>query len=113
MITNSVEFIISKTSIAFRDDGRYEYLIVNFFTELPGGHIELSKDMVVARDFVYSLATLANISFFTAETTPYNTLAIGQPVFIDDGFLTLHPGSGSQCDNLGKLATFEVEVSQN
>lgn len=111
MITNSVEYIISRICPAARDDGRYEYLMLNLFAELPGGNIALSKGMAVSRDFVYSLAILANVTFFTAETTPHNTLVLGQPVFIDNGFLTLHPGCGSQYDSLGQLPTFDVEVS--
>lgn len=110
MITNNVEYIISKAGTAFHDDGHHEYFIINLFVELADGSIELSKNMVVSRDFVYSLAALTNINFFTVETTQHNTLGIGQPVFIDEGFLTVHPGFGTQCDNLGKLPTFDMEV---
>jgi len=106
-----LEYVISKTSATHRNDGAYEYLMIHLALELPSGEIELSDGMIVARDFVLELMTQHDIEFYTVETNLHNKKVGGFPVFVEDNHLKV-TSNDLDCDDLGELDTFLVEVTQ-
>lgn len=105
-----MEYLISKTSAAYREDGSYEHLMIHMGLDHDGGNLHLSRGMIIDRDLVVEMISTHKIQFYTVEETLHGKMATAFPVFVENDYLLVTPNDWPEHDDLGELPVFSVGV---
>jgi len=106
-----MEYLISKTSVAHREDGAYEHLMIHMALEYDDGNLHLSRGMIIDRGLVVEMISTHGIQFYTVEETLHGKMATAFPVFVEEDYLLVKPTHWPEHDDLGELPVFSVEIT--